>query len=305
MRCQHCCVSKINKGARVLDPFVLSDLAGQADALAVTQFAISGGEPLLFHDLEAIVNAIDPNKFFISLDSNGWLLTADKAQWLKDIGVGKVHISLDSADPHTHDAFRRTSGSYERAVAAITNAKNAGLIVNVNTVVTKQRVYAEEFIRFLTLVEDLGATTGLLFAKPLGEWEGNFDILLDDADIAYTKELERTYPVCSHLSQSYGMDYGCRAVKQQLAITRYGDVQPCMAILISLGNIFDEPMKDILDRGMSFKCFSEYTPTCLACADKDFVKMYSEKTRGKPQPLSYRNFFDLDPCQASHHHGNK
>lgn len=292
MRCQHCCVSKIKKEDKKFTPERLATLARQADELAVTQFTISGGEPLLFPDFEAIVQAINPRKFFIATDTNGWLLSKEKAQWLKEIGVGKIHISLDSADPEVHDAFRKTKGSYERAVNAIKNAQEAGLSVTVNTVLTKQRIYTEEFSRFLSMVDDFDATTVLMFAKPLGEWEGKLDILLNEEDIKYTKELEAKHKVCSHLTKNYGFDHGCLAVKRMIAITKYGDVQPCMSILISLGNVFDESLSDILDRGMSYKCFKEYNPTCMACADKDFVKLYNERTFGKVEPLPYREFFD-------------
>lgn len=290
MRCEHCCVSKIDKKDRVLTPDVLKDLARQADELAVTQFTISGGEPLLFRDFEKIVQAIGPDRFFIATDTNGWLLTPQKAAWLKNIGVGKVHISLDSALKSAHDAFRKTPGAYEHAIAAITNAKKAGLSVTVNTVLTKERVHTDEFLQFLQLVDDLGATTVLMFAKPLGEWEGNLDILLDDKDIAYTRELEKKHAVCSHLTRNYGFDHGCLAVKRMISITRYGDVQPCMSILVSLGNIFDEPLETILERGMRSDIFGAYSPTCRACADKDFVALYNERTLGKAEPLAYADF---------------
>ena len=292
MSCAHCCVSKLEKGRRVMTPEVLGDLARQADALEITHFTISGGEPLLFRDLPDLVKAIDPEKFFIAMDTNGWLFTEERAREIKALGIGKVNISLDSAHAEEHDAFRRKPGAYAHAIAAIQNAQKAGLLLQVNTVLTKQRAKSDEFIEFLEQMKALNVTTSVMFARPIGEWTGNMDILLDDEDIAALKALEQKYSVNSHLSCNYGIDFGCLAVKRLIAITRYGDVQPCFAILVSLGNIFDEPLKDILERGMSFRCFAEKSETCLACVDRAFVKKYHEKTVGKPEPLPWQAFFD-------------
>lgn len=299
MRCEHCCVTQLEKGRRVLTPEALADLARQADALDITHFTISGGEPLLFPDLADIIKAIDPEKFFIAVDTNGWLLTEESARELKALGVGKVNISLDSAHPEEHDAFRRRPGAYEHAVAAIKNAQKADLLLQVNTVLTKQRAKSDEFMEFLEQMKMLDATTALMFARPLGEWAGNSDILLNEGDIAFTKVLEKQYRVNSHLSRNYGIDFGCLAVKRLVAVTRYGDVQPCFSILVSLGNIFDEPLKDILERGMSFRCFAKKSTTCLACVDRGFIKKYNQKTIGKQVPLPWQEFFDADDRSES------
>jgi MoaA/NifB/PqqE/SkfB family radical SAM enzyme len=297
MNCEHCCVTNLEKGRRTLTPKSFADLARQADALDITHFTISGGEPLLFRDLPDVVKAIDPEKFFVAVDTNGWLLTEERARELKALGVGKMNISLDSARPVEHDAFRRKQGAYAHAVAAIKNAQNAGLLLQVNTVLTKQRARSDEFIEFLEQMKQLGATTALMFARPIGEWAGNVDILLNDEDIEFTKALEKKYCLNSHLTRNYGIDFGCLAVKRLIAITRYGDVQPCFSILVSLGNIFDEPLKDILERGMTFRCFKEKSPTCLACVDRKFVKKYNERTIGKQEPLPWQEFFGADDRQ--------
>jgi len=48
---------------------------------------------------------------------------------------------------------------------------------------------------------------------------------------------------------------GCIGVKGMISITQYGDVQPCPYIHVSIGNVFDEPLSNIIQRGLNIKWF--------------------------------------------------
>ncbi|MDR1663965.1 MAG: radical SAM protein, partial [Clostridiales bacterium] len=84
MRCQHCAIERIQPKShkRRLTPGDVAVLAKQADEIGLARFVITGGEPLVFPDLDELVAAIDPQKFYINCDSNGWLLE-EKAEHLK------------------------------------------------------------------------------------------------------------------------------------------------------------------------------------------------------------------------------
>ncbi len=56
---------------------------------------------------------------FISLVSNGYLLTKDIAKELINSGITRVQISLDGAKKETHERLRGKEGSFERAINAI------------------------------------------------------------------------------------------------------------------------------------------------------------------------------------------
>ena len=118
-RCEHCCTSRMEKKKRHFTIEDVRELSRQADELGLAHFTITGGEPLLFPDLDDLVKALDPQKFFIAMDSNGWLLDEAKAKHLKSIGIEKVHLSLDSISAAEHDSFRRKPGSHERVLKAI------------------------------------------------------------------------------------------------------------------------------------------------------------------------------------------
>lgn len=293
-RCEHCCITKLRrkKGERCFTIDDVKELSRQADEMGLAHIVITGGEPLVFPDFDDIVKAIDPQKFYITSDTNGWFLDAERAKHLKSIGVDKIQLSLDSLSASKHDEFRRKKGSHERAVRAIDAVLNAGLNIILATVVTKQRVRSQEFIDYLEFAKGIGIAVFVTYAKPVGDWEGNFDVLVTRDDMDYVREFEKKYNVFTHLTPSYGLDLGCISVKRMVSITKYGDVMPCPYIHTSLGNFFKEPLKDIIARGMKIKYFGKYVDTCLIAEDRKFISDYDvKKIYGKPLPVPCNEVF--------------
>ena len=291
--CRHCDITGLRdkNNNRYFTINDVKDLSLQADEMGLAQIVITGGEPLVFSDLDDIVKAIDPKKFYVVVDTNGWFLDREKAKHFKNIGVDKIQLSLDSLSANEHDDFRRKKGSHKRAIGAIDASLEAGLNIIIATVVTKQRVRSDEFINFLEFANGKRVGVFVTYAKPVGEWEGNFDVLINRDDMDYLRKLEKKYNVFTHLTPSYGLNLGCIAVKRMVSITKYGDIMPCPYIHISLGNFFKEPLKDIIERGMKIKYFGKYVDTCLIAEDRTFINDYVVKTYNKPIPVPCSEIF--------------
>lgn len=296
-RCDHCSVKRF-QGANEAKSFTVEDvksLSRQADELGLARFVITGGEPLTFKDFDELVAAIDPQKFYINCDTNGWFLNDEKAKHLKSIGVDRIQLSLDSLDAEEHDSFRKAKGSHSRALKAVDAARNAGLEIFIQTVVTKDRLYSEEFIEFLEFFNKQNIGVFVSYAKPVGSWEGHFDNLISKEDMKYMEELEKKHKVFTHLTSAYGLNMGCIAVKGMISVTQYGDVLPCPYIHTSIGNVFKEPLKDIIQRGLDIKYFGEHVDTCLIAEDKDFIHNYVEqKIYNKPLPVPCDEVFTAE-----------
>lgn len=109
-KCAHCSISDFrfhNKKDRSLTVADVRELSRQADELGLAHIDITGGEPLIFQDLDQLVEAINPARFYLQCDTNGWLMTDEKAKHLKSIGIDKIQLSLDNLSAEDHDAFRR------------------------------------------------------------------------------------------------------------------------------------------------------------------------------------------------------
>ncbi len=293
-KCEHCSIKRFQgkSDKRCLTVDDVSNLAKQADELGLARFVITGGEPLTFNDMDDLVAAIDPKKFYINCDTNGWLLDDEKAKHLKSIGIDRIQLSIDSLDEKAHDDFRKAPGSYKRTIKALDAARNAGLAIFIQTVVTKSRLYSQEFIDFIKYFNDMGIGVFVSYAKPVGAWEGQFDELVTKEDFKYMESLEKKYNVFTHLTSGYGLNLGCIAVKGMFSVTQHGDVLPCPYIHVSIGNILDEPLKDIIDRGLNIKHFGEHVDTCLIAEDREFIEKYIvKKVYDRPLPVSSEDVF--------------
>ena len=292
MRCTHCCNAKYEKREYSLTPHSIKSVAEQADELGIAQMSISGGEPLLFEDFDEIVKAINPQKFHISVSTNGFFLTEDKAIHLKKIGIDKVKISVDSIDEKIYEKTRMQKGA-NKAIEALFNAKKAGLQAVVQTVVSHQTCKTIETEKLAKFCQDNGFNLDILIARAIGNWEGKEDVLIDEADAEYLVEMHKKYPVLHRDTfPTYGeVEGSCGAVKKIIVITKYGDVLPCVFMHIGLGNIFHEKLKTILDRGLTIKYFNNKNPKCLSGEDKDFIKKYMSKFYNKALPVDYKEIF--------------
>ena len=65
----------------------IRDISRQADEIGLARFVITGGEPLVMRDFDAVVEAIDPNKLYVITDTNGWFLDEKRAKHVMSIGV--------------------------------------------------------------------------------------------------------------------------------------------------------------------------------------------------------------------------
>ena len=157
-RCQfHCAYCRPHKGPALFRPEDLLCIADVVrfvrvaqDSLGVAKVRLTGGEPLLRPDVVALVAALAPLGIpDLAMTSNGQLL-ARLAQPLREAGLARMNVSLDSLKPET---FRRLAqgGDLAKTLAGIDAALAAGLRpVRINTVVLRgiNDHEAEDLVRF-------------------------------------------------------------------------------------------------------------------------------------------------------------
>ena len=102
---------------------VLRTMAG----MGLEKVRITGGEPLVRKDLPRLVGMVAeiPGIVDISLSTNAVLL-ADQAQALRDAGVRRVNVSLDSLQEERVDAIARRPGSFGRIMEGLEAAEVVG-----------------------------------------------------------------------------------------------------------------------------------------------------------------------------------
>ncbi len=174
LRCKHC---YSNSGAVQEEELTTQQALDVVDQLAdchVTALAFSGGEPLTRQDFFQIAKHASDRGLYVSLATNGTLLTKEMVQKLKQAKVNYVDISIDGATAKTHDDFRGVPGTFDKAVAGLKNCIEADLCVCIASTATKNNL--AEMPDIITLAEDLGAERFTYFNfVPTGRGKEHFD----------------------------------------------------------------------------------------------------------------------------------
>ena len=130
LRCEYCFTNS-PRGDHLKEELpvdLIADIANQADELGIFEFDLQGGELLLKPDkLFEVLEAIQPERFYLYLTTNGYFLDETMAKRLAKAKVGRVSVSIDSLDEQVHDKIRGRRGAWKRAMEALKHVRNAGM----------------------------------------------------------------------------------------------------------------------------------------------------------------------------------
>jgi MoaA/NifB/PqqE/SkfB family radical SAM enzyme len=115
-------------------PVPLDLMFARVDKLAelgTSVITISGGEPLLHPELDAIISRIRLCDMVAGLITNGYLLTADRIEKLNHAGLEWLQISIDNVTPD--DVSKKSLKVLDKKLQLL--AEHAEFHVNINSVV--------------------------------------------------------------------------------------------------------------------------------------------------------------------------
>jgi radical SAM protein with 4Fe4S-binding SPASM domain len=127
----------------------LSKIAG----VGLPALSFSGGEPLSRKDFFEIAAYVKKKVGYVSIASNGTLLTRDNAKRIKDVGIDYVEISVDGATPQVHDDFRGIPGAFDRTIEGVKNCVDEGIDTCIATVLHRDNV--SELNKLIELAKSL------------------------------------------------------------------------------------------------------------------------------------------------------
>jgi radical SAM protein with 4Fe4S-binding SPASM domain len=156
LRCKHCYEDAGSKkraelstdeAKQALD--ILSKIAG----VGLPALSFSGGEPLARRDFFELAAYAKKRVGYVSIASNGTLITKDNAKKIRDVGVDYVEISIDGATPQVHDEFRGIHGAFERTLEGIKNCVEEGVDTCIATVLHRDNF--SELDKLIALSKEL------------------------------------------------------------------------------------------------------------------------------------------------------
>lgn len=137
-----------------LTPTEIERLARVAREFGIRSVKFTGGEPLVREDLEEIVGRTVLQIPDVSLTTNGSML-ADRALGLRDAGLKRVNVSVDTLDPEAFREIRK--GALAPVLRGVREAIRFGLTpVKLNLVVFRRTVES-----IPAMIDYVGANEGL------------------------------------------------------------------------------------------------------------------------------------------------
>lgn len=116
---------------------VIDDLA----AFGAPVILFSGGEPFTRPDIRTLAAYAKAKGIRVTFSTNGTLIDDELADWIRDLGVAYVGISIDGTEA-IHDAFRRRPGAYQASLAAIRRLRDRNVKVGLRVTMTRDNVRA-------------------------------------------------------------------------------------------------------------------------------------------------------------------
>lgn len=228
---------------------------------SIPMLTFTGGEPLTRPD---IVELVKYSEWFVTrLNTNGYLLTPELAKNLHAASLDGIQVTLYSSDPLIHDSLVGKPGAFERTVAGIRYALEAGLSVSINTpLVEKNKEYANT-IRYAhslgvncvgcsSLIPTGGAKEQIATGKVLTSSELK-DILKEAVTLCNELHMDLSFTSPGWVEPKELLALGlpsapaCGACLSNMAVSPAGEVVPCQSWLNGtfLGNMLTDSWREI------------------------------------------------------------
>lgn len=187
--CEHCRASAKPDA----DPSELLREQSQALISQVATFpkrptlVLTGGDPLKRRDLFDLIRHAAGAGLQVALTPSATpLATYEAFLAAREAGVSRLGISLDGADAATHDAFRGWSGSFDRTLQMLANARRLQLPVQVNTSVMRRNFHQLDDIAELLAAQGI-AMWSVFFLIPVGRGLQQERISAAEYEVAFEK----------------------------------------------------------------------------------------------------------------------
>lgn len=230
-RCNLAC-TYCNEFDAMSKPVPAEELLRRVDKLAdlgTTIITISGGEPLLHPDLDAIIRRIRERGAIATLITNGYLLVPSRIERLNRAGLDYLQISIDNVQPD--DVSKKSLKVLDQKLRWL--AKYAEFSITINSVLGSTVRHPKDAELIAARARELGFTSTVGIIHDHG---GQLEPLDESQRTVYENILRLNTPLFSfaqydrfqkNISRGLPNDWHCRAGGRYLYICEDGLVHRC------------------------------------------------------------------------------
>ncbi|HXW62569.1 MAG TPA: radical SAM protein [Candidatus Acidoferrales bacterium] len=196
-------------------------------AMGTAIITISGGEPLLHPDLDAIIRRIRNNGIMAGLITNGYLLVAERIEQLNRAGLEYLQISIDNVQPD--NVSKKSLKVLDQKLMLL--AELAEFQVNINSVLGSGVRDPEDALTVAHRARQLGftSTVGILHdgsgqLRPLGKRERE---IFEQIMSLGKRSFSRVNSFQHNIAAGRANDWRCRAGSRYLYVCENGLVHYC------------------------------------------------------------------------------
>ena len=307
-RCRHCGVASLRQEMPEELPLDRIEALYQDLKLAGCRVVeLFGGEPTLRGDLFEIIRRGKDCGFYVSLETNGFVIDEAYMTRLAAAGLDQIYLSLDDYRAEIHDDVRGKKGCFDRAVRALELGAGAGITMHVSIVPPSRDFFTRgDMNRFMRFVRERGAEqVRVLLPRFAG------DSIRDKGGPLYAGEEKDLF---SHVSPEYydymyvhtpgtppGEKNLCTAKQVFCHIMSNGWMTPCPYFPLVFGDATREAVADIFERIQAHPLVRLGGDTC-PMRNGEYIDNYLRPLGlGRPFfPIAVENQIDLGaPCATA------
>ena len=225
----------------------LERLLDELAALGCLFLQLTGGEPFVRRDLEAIVGHARDRRFAVSLLTSGWGLNRALASRMAARGLDSVQVTLHGPGAATHDAMTRAAGSFDAALAALRCWRDLGVRAQAAVTVTRDNLAGLPALIDLLDRERLGVHVAC-YLQPRRSGRRDSQARMLGARGLRSALAELPAQARPRLEGRSLRDPPCGAAANVVAIDPTGTVLPCHALRLPAGSIRQASLSDIWAR---------------------------------------------------------
>ena len=241
LKCAHCYGSFSSLEQQELNYLDIISILEKSKEHGTYQIDFTGGEPLMYRDIDKLLEYCYLNGFLVRIFTNLTLFNDNFLNIFKKYGIKEIVTSVDSCHAECHNQFRGVPKSFEKTIDAIKTLKDNNIPITINSMVGQHnKEHIEEMIGF---IDSLNVKSVLDVIIPEGRAED-----LDNSIQESAKIIKDIYENHYNIIDKDAISVSCGIGNRFVYIKSNGNVYPCPSMTNDndiLGTIEDFNIRQI------------------------------------------------------------